>query len=134
MISLILEFEKSTFLNRVSRCLYVNVPWCLYLIVSYGRPLLPDLNTTPNNCVRENSLWLSANGIGIWSLVRILPEPYISVMHLFICFFVTDLYVRTYRDVFKLIVLEYFHTNLTLYQIIPCTTWRGGGESFWKRE
>ena len=64
----------------------------------YGRPLLqawllPDLNTKSNNCVRENSLKLRGNGIGFWctrSLVRILPAPYISAMHLFICFLVTD--------------------------------------------
>ena len=38
----------------------------------YGRPLLqalllPDLNTIPNNCVGENSLWLSGYGIGFSS-------------------------------------------------------------------
>ena len=47
----------------------------------YGRPLLqawllPDLNTIPNNCVREFSLAES--------------EPYISAMHLLISFFVTN--------------------------------------------
>ena len=55
--------------------------------------LLPDLKTIPNNWIRENSLLLSGYGIGFWctrSLVQILPEPYISAMHLFICFFVMD--------------------------------------------
>ena len=38
----------------------------------YGRPLLqawllPDLNTIPNNCIRENSLELSGYGIGFSS-------------------------------------------------------------------
>ena len=63
-----------------------------------GRPILqawlfPDLNTIPNNCVRENSLYLSSYGIDFRctkSLVRILPGRYISAMHLFICFIVTD--------------------------------------------
>ena len=66
--------------------------------VCYGRPvlhawLLPDLNTLPNSCVRENSLELSGYGIGFWctrSLVRILPGPYISAMYSFLCFFVMD--------------------------------------------
>ena len=65
----------------------------------YGRPLLqawllPDLNTIPNICVREHSLQLS----GFWctrSLVRTLPRPYISAMHLFICFFVIDFVCKT---------------------------------------
>ena len=53
--------------------------------------LLPDLNTKPKNCVVENSLY--GYDIGFWctrSLVRILPGSHISVMHLFICFFVMD--------------------------------------------
>ena len=66
--------------------------------VCYGRPLLqpwllPDLNTIPNNCVRDNSLELSGYGIGFWclrSLLQIPSEPYTSAMHFFICFFVTD--------------------------------------------
>ena len=38
----------------------------------YGRPLLqawlhPDSNTIPNNCVKENSLWLNGYGIGVSS-------------------------------------------------------------------
>ena len=44
-----------------------------------------------NNCVRGNSL--SGYVIDFWctrSLVRILPGPYISAMHLLICFFVKD--------------------------------------------
>ena len=55
--------------------------------------LLPNLNAIPNNCIRENSLQLNGYGIGFWckrSLIRILPEPHISAMHLFIGFFVTD--------------------------------------------
>ena len=41
-------------------------------VYCYGRPLLqawlfPDLNTIPNNCVRENSLKLSGYGIGFSS-------------------------------------------------------------------
>ena len=60
-------------------------------VYCYGRPLfqawlLPDLNTIPNNCVRVNSLSV----FGRASLVQILSESYISAMHLFICFFVTD--------------------------------------------
>ena len=74
--------------------------------IVYGTPLLqawllPDLNTKPNNCVRENSLWFSGYGIGIWctrSLVRILLGSYISAMHLFICFIVTD-FVRKTMDI-----------------------------------
>ena len=70
----------------------------MYPMKCYGRPLfqawlLPDLNTVPNNCVRENSLQLSGYGIGFSNqggLVRNLSEPYISAMHLFISFFVTD--------------------------------------------
>ena len=56
--------------------------WRLLDGVCYRRPLLqtwllPDLNTIPNNCHRENSFWLSGYGIGFWcmrSLVRILPD------------------------------------------------------------
>ena len=56
----------------------------------YGRPLLqawllPDLNTIPNNCVRENSLWLSGYGISLST-----GRPWFESMHLFISFFVTD--------------------------------------------
>ena len=64
----------------------------------YGKPLLqawllPDLNTIPNNCVRENSLlaqWLWYWLFNQATLVKIRPRPYISAMHLFISFFVTD--------------------------------------------
>ena len=62
--------------------------------------LLPDLNTIPDNYVRENSHWLSGYGIGFWytrSLVWILPGPYFSAMHLFICFFVRDFVRNTCR-------------------------------------
>ena len=60
--------------------------------------LLHDLNIIPNSYTRENSLWLSGYGIGFSctrSLVRILPGPCISAMHLFICFFVTDFVCKT---------------------------------------
>ena len=70
----------------------------------YGRPLLqawllPSFNTIPNNCVRDNSLQLCGYCIGFSctrSLIRILPGPYISAMHLFICFFVTDFIRKAY--------------------------------------
>ena len=66
----------------------------LGISVCYGRPLLqawllPDLNTIPSNCVREDSLSLSGYGIGFWGtryLVRILSRPYISASHLFLCY------------------------------------------------
>ena len=62
----------------------------------YGRPLLQAAsraNTIPDNGVRENSIELSVYGSGFWcprSQVRILPGPYMSTVHLLICFFVTD--------------------------------------------
>ena len=55
--------------------------------------LLPNLNTIPNNFVGEVSLapWLWYLLFFVQaSLVQILSESYISAMHLFICFFVTD--------------------------------------------
>ena len=72
----------------------------------YGKPLLqawllPDLNTIPNNCVRENSVQLGGYGIGFWctrSLVQILPGPHLPAMHLFICFFVTDFACKTEKS------------------------------------
>ena len=62
----------------------------------YGRPLLqtwpfPDLNTIPNNCVRENSLYLSGYGIDFSSRrpgsnpVRILYFCH-AFIHLFLCY------------------------------------------------
>ena len=73
----------------------------------YGRLLLqawllPDLNTIPYNCVRENYLYLSGYRIGVWcsrSLFRIKPGPYISAMHLFICCFVTGFFFFFFRKV-----------------------------------
>ena len=69
----------------------------------YGRPLfqarlLPNLNTIPNNSVKENSLSLSSYGIGFstkrhW--FKSCPNV-IFLLHLFISFFVTD-FVREMR-------------------------------------
>ena len=55
--------------------------------------LLSDLNTIPNNCIRENSLKLSGYGIGFSTGRPWLEsglDPHIFSMHLFISFFVTD--------------------------------------------
>ena len=64
----------------------------------YGRPLLkawllPDLNTIPDNCVREISLYPSCYGIVFVQacLVQILSRSYISAIHLFIPFSGTDI-------------------------------------------
>ena len=85
---------------------YLSALWSANETIScltccYGRPLhqawlLSDLHTIPNNCFMKNSPQLSGYGIGFWctrSLVQILPGPYISAMHLFICLFVTDFVV-----------------------------------------
>ena len=56
------------------------------------------------DCVVENSLLLSGYGIGFWctrSLVRILPGPYISAIHLFICLFVTDFVCKVIKTTFQ---------------------------------
>ena len=76
--------------------------------------LLPDSNTIPKNCIRENAPKLRGYGIGFWCtrlLVRILPRLYISAMHLFICFFVTD-FVRK-KEVARKTMLKPFPHNDT---------------------
>ena len=71
---------------------------CLYM-TGYERPLLqawllPDLNTIANNCVRENSLWLSGYGIGFSSMAGIAGSNPVQILyfclvhvfiHLFLC-------------------------------------------------
>ena len=77
--------------------------------------VLSDLNTIPNNCIRENSLWL----INWAALVRIRPGPYISAMHLFISFFVTDFVRKTSPKICCLV-----KGNRKLSDDTPCTTLR----------
>ena len=90
----------SVFVLKISVVYEKDMSWVILHGYSrgYGRPLLQawlllDLDTIPDSCVGKNSLELSSYGIGFWcmrSLVRILSRPYISAMHLFICFFVTE--------------------------------------------
>ena len=68
-----------------------------------------------DNCVRGNSLLLSGYGTGSCctrSLVRILPEPYISAMHLLICFFVTDFVHKNFPFNVIILILHICFTHI----------------------
>ena len=59
---------------------------------------------------------LSGDGIDFWcmrSLVRILSGPYVSAIHLFVCFFVTDFVHKTLSllDKFSIMTVIAQHMN-----------------------